>query len=104
MHGIRTWGRRMVGADETTELWRPPTLLLILNRRKETYLQWPFKNILLLYKPIPGDVSANSEQRKRTNGRARGTSRSRRRFPEMVEGEKLERTNRSRAAYHRRAL
>ena len=24
MLGIRTWGRRMVGADETTELWRPP--------------------------------------------------------------------------------
>ena len=22
--GIRTWGHRMVGADETTELWRPP--------------------------------------------------------------------------------
>ena len=22
--GIRTLGRRMVGADETTELWRPP--------------------------------------------------------------------------------
>ena len=22
--GIQTWGRRMVGADETTELWRPP--------------------------------------------------------------------------------
>ena len=22
--GIRTQGRRMVGADETTELWRPP--------------------------------------------------------------------------------
>ena len=21
--GIRTWGRRMVGSDETTELWRP---------------------------------------------------------------------------------
>ena len=21
--GNRTWGRRMVGADETTELWRP---------------------------------------------------------------------------------
>ena len=21
--GIRTWGRRMVGADKTTELWRP---------------------------------------------------------------------------------
>ena len=21
--GIRTWGRRMIGADETTELWRP---------------------------------------------------------------------------------
>ena len=24
--GIRTRGRRMVGADETTELWRPPPL------------------------------------------------------------------------------
>ena len=24
MLGIRTQGRRMVGADETTELWRPP--------------------------------------------------------------------------------
>ena len=22
--GIQTWGCRMVGADETTELWRPP--------------------------------------------------------------------------------
>ena len=22
--GIQTWGRRMVGADKTTELWRPP--------------------------------------------------------------------------------
>ena len=25
MLGIRTRGRRMVGADEATELWRPPT-------------------------------------------------------------------------------
>ena len=25
--GIRTQGRRMVGAEETTELWRPPHLL-----------------------------------------------------------------------------
>ena len=24
--GIRTRGHRMVGADETTELWRPPAL------------------------------------------------------------------------------
>ena len=24
VHGIRTRGRRMVGADETMELWRPP--------------------------------------------------------------------------------
>ena len=24
--GIRTRGRRMEGADETTELWRPPTV------------------------------------------------------------------------------
>ena len=24
--GIRTWGRMMVGADKTTELWRPQTI------------------------------------------------------------------------------
>ena len=23
--GIRTWGRKLVGADKTTELWWPPT-------------------------------------------------------------------------------
>ena len=27
--GIRTLGSRMVGADETTELWRPPRFLSI---------------------------------------------------------------------------
>ena len=26
--GIRAWGRRIVGADETMELWRPPLLVL----------------------------------------------------------------------------
>ena len=25
---IRTWGRRMVGADETKELWRPPIVYI----------------------------------------------------------------------------
>ena len=25
--GIRTWGRRMVGADETMELWQPPACM-----------------------------------------------------------------------------
>ena len=25
--GIQTWGRSMVGADETTELWRPPNVV-----------------------------------------------------------------------------
>ena len=29
--GIRTRGRRMVGADETTELWRPPCFLLFVD-------------------------------------------------------------------------
>ena len=24
VHGIKTRGRRMVGTEETTELWRPP--------------------------------------------------------------------------------
>ena len=28
--GIRNWGRRMVGADETTELWRPPAKICLL--------------------------------------------------------------------------
>ena len=32
VHGIRTRGRRMVGADETMELWRPP------EKYKNTYL------------------------------------------------------------------
>ena len=27
--GIRTWGRRMVGADETAELWRPPIFVIL---------------------------------------------------------------------------
>ena len=27
--GIQTWGRRMVGADNTTELWRPPKWVFI---------------------------------------------------------------------------
>ena len=27
--GIQTWSRRMVGADETTELWRPPKNVIV---------------------------------------------------------------------------
>ena len=30
MLGIRTRGRRMVGADVTTEIWRPPRSLFLL--------------------------------------------------------------------------
>ena len=29
--GIRTRGRRMLGADETTELWRPPYLPMLID-------------------------------------------------------------------------
>ena len=36
--GIRTLGRRMVGADETTELWRPPKKEFLVN------LFWAGKN------------------------------------------------------------
>ena len=33
VHMIRTWGRRMVGADETTELCRPPlTIILVYSK------------------------------------------------------------------------
>ena len=28
--GIRTQGRRMEGADETTELWRPPNCFIVI--------------------------------------------------------------------------
>ena len=28
--GIQTWGRMIIGADETTELWRPPYWILLL--------------------------------------------------------------------------
>ena len=31
--GIRTWGRRMVVADETTELWRPPQSIEFMMER-----------------------------------------------------------------------
>ena len=36
--GIQTWGCRMVGADKTTELWRPPSFILVnaLNPKKGT--------------------------------------------------------------------
>ena len=34
--GIRTRGRRMVGTDETTELWRPPPLTLLLPHSKHS--------------------------------------------------------------------
>ena len=27
---IRTRGRRIVGADETTELWRPPIIIVVI--------------------------------------------------------------------------
>ena len=32
--GIRTWCRRMVGADKTTELWRPPRIYYIFKTTK----------------------------------------------------------------------
>ena len=36
--GIRTRGRRMVGADETTELWRPLRLNILMSRQTYHYL------------------------------------------------------------------
>ena len=35
--GIRTRGRRMVGADETTELWRPPQLFIKVTTMVKTH-------------------------------------------------------------------
>ena len=39
MHGIQTRGHRMVGADKTTELWRPPLRILLV----------PFSSVTRLY-------------------------------------------------------
>ena len=43
--GIRTWGRSFVGADETTELWRPPISCILceflqLNGDASNFLSW----------------------------------------------------------------
>ena len=37
--GIRTRGRRMVGADKTTELWRPPFVKYFYWSSKEVYIR-----------------------------------------------------------------
>ena len=39
--GIRTRGRRMVGADKTTELWRPPSphMFVLIHRGATHYVQ-----------------------------------------------------------------
>ena len=36
--GIRTWGHRMVGADDTTELWRPPYYEIFLSCGNEHWV------------------------------------------------------------------
>ena len=38
--GIRTWCRRMVGADKTTELWRPPRIYYIFKTTKMSIMDW----------------------------------------------------------------
>ena len=43
--GIRTRGHRMVGADETTELWRPPIISKVTN--KQVWQLWRPSQVLL---------------------------------------------------------
>ena len=51
--GIRTWGRRMVGADETTELWRPhrpgfvPNSFSVKKKERDTTEQKGAKSYLV---------------------------------------------------------
>ena len=42
--GIRTLGRRMVGTDETTELWRPPQMVSWLG---EAYFHLDWQVVLI---------------------------------------------------------
>ena len=45
--GIRTRGRRMVGADETTELWRPPIVTFsLLNKNLVTEFEPGIRGIM----------------------------------------------------------
>ena len=39
--GIQTHGRRMVGADETTKLWRLSSNLIFLRSQKKIFLPLP---------------------------------------------------------------
>ena len=59
--GIRTWGRRMVGTDETMELWRLPTLyvlflglfseyLAFLPRKATSLMLWIMDSISFCYR------------------------------------------------------
>ena len=47
--GIRTRGRRMVGADETTELWRPPLDGTLVSSYDECLRSSRFKLFLKMY-------------------------------------------------------
>ena len=45
--GIQTWGCRMVGADETMELWWPPKFLLVCSYAWSRWYRTPIKIFFL---------------------------------------------------------
>ena len=52
--GIRTWGRRMVSANKTTELWRPPCARLGRLITRYFFSKW----MTILHRIIRGSVDA----------------------------------------------
>ena len=59
MLGIRTRGRRMLGADENTELWRPPahgiSLVETFSNFERLFLRNLFQDIADLMSIVPSD-------------------------------------------------
>ena len=49
---IRTQGRRMVGADETTELWRPPHNFFLSHLNTNTRSTSNFLSLSLIFAPF----------------------------------------------------
>ena len=45
--GIRTWGHRMVGADENTEHWQPPRYATFSMKINITFILWLLKMVSL---------------------------------------------------------
>ena len=65
--GIWTRGHRMVGADETTELWRPPNILLMFTLPSINLFSNFWFSVLLRNPRIPDQVRLGGEHKRSHN-------------------------------------